>query len=107
MMGAVIAVLLLLGTAGRANAGSWAWVNESGSLTKQRGVIANYRDSPGVYRIVFRRSLTKCVPMVTSARPFYTVRAVETGNPGEVEVFLQSSIDLTYLDGSFYIALVC
>jgi hypothetical protein len=47
----MIGVIALLAQAEPARAGSWASVNPDGTLLKSRGVIANFRDSAGRYRI--------------------------------------------------------
>ena len=58
--------LVLLGATGAAHAGSWALVRYDGTLAKYKGVLANYKDGPGRYRIVFRRSIERCIPVATS-----------------------------------------
>jgi hypothetical protein len=41
----------------------WALVDSDGTLAKAKGVLANYHDSTGHYRIIFRRNLDRCVPI--------------------------------------------
>ena len=103
---AIVSGLVLLGASSAAHAGSWALVNPDGTLSKYRGVIANFRDSAGHYRIVFRRNIAKCVPMATSNDGALII-VHETANQGEVEIFAYSTLSNTYQDRSFYLALVC
>ena len=101
-----LGALVLLGAAGAAHAGSWALVNSDGTLTKYKGVLANFKDGVGHDRVVFRRSIERCVPMATSNDGALII-VHETGNRGEVEIFAYSTLSNGYQDRSFYIALVC
>ena len=101
-----LGALVLLGATGAAHAGSWALVNPDGTLTKYKGVLANFKEGAGHYRIVFRRSIERCVPVATSNDGALII-VHETGNRGEVEIFAYSTLSNTYQDRSFYIALVC
>ena len=102
----ILGAVVLLGATGAAHAGSWARVNSDGTLAKYKGVLANFRDGAGHYRIIFRRSIEKCVPVATSIDGALII-ARETGNRGEVEIFAYSTLSNNYQDRSFYIALVC
>jgi hypothetical protein len=103
-----IGAFALFAEAGEAHAGSWAAVNVDGTLSKSRGVLANFRDGTGLYRIVFRRNLANCVPVVTMAGGSFGFPSVLfTGNAGEVQILIANE-DLSALrDANFNIALVC
>ena len=104
---ALLMPLALLWSATNAHAASWALVNADGTLSKSRGVVANYREATGFYRIVFRKSVAKCVPMVTLRDGGYLAPvAYEVSNPGEVWVITLDD-GFANKDASFYIALVC
>jgi hypothetical protein len=55
-------MIALFAQAGVAHAGAWAAVNVDGTLSKSRGVLANFRDGPGQYRIVFRGTSRSACP---------------------------------------------
>ena len=99
--------LALVAMAVPANAGSWAEVSFDGTLPKSRGVLANFRDAVGAYRIVFRRNVEKCVPMVSSIIKNDFVVTSATGNPGEIRVNSYDRATGISIDTRFYIALVC
>ena len=92
---------------GTAHAGSWASVNTDGSLLKSRGVLANFHDDTGLYRIVFRKKLDNSVPVATMRGTFAFIRAYIAGNPGEVAVQVGNESATDFKDGNFNIALVC
>lgn len=102
-----IGTCLVLAQAGVAHAGWWASVNYDGTLLKSRAVIANFRDATGLYRIVFRKNVDKCVPMVTLSGTYGFIRADVTGNPGEVAIQITNETVTSFIDGSFHIALIC
>jgi hypothetical protein len=105
-LGAAICCFALLAFTGAAHAGSWGSVAGDGSLLKSRGVLANYHDSTDLYRIVFRKKIDNCVPVVSMRGTFGLVRAFLTGSPGEVVIEVADPDLSAYIDGSFHIALV-
>jgi hypothetical protein len=88
-----------------AHAASWASVNFNGTLDKSKGVLANYHPQIGFYQVIFRRNVEKCVPMVTMRDFSAEYSVLIAGSPGEVRVFVSSGG--SYVDASFYIALIC